>query len=116
MWLFLLVVGREYVAAGAPDASNFQTLGSVLRDGNDSIAPIMGIVFSLGALMLYYVLYQSRLIPRWISGWGFVAILLHLATSFLIMFHLQSRFFDDQHGYEFSNILAGNGYGGVADR
>jgi hypothetical protein len=92
MWLFILAISREYVAAGAPDVSNLQTLGSVLKEGNDFLAPIMGIVFSLGALMLYYVLYQSKLIPRWISGWGFVAILLHLASSFLIMFHLQTAF------------------------
>lgn len=91
-WLFLLIVGREYVAAGAPDASHFQTMGALLRDGHDAISPILIIVFSLGALMLYYLLYQSKLIPRWISGWGFVAILLHLAAGFLIMFHLMSAF------------------------
>ena len=91
-WLFLLIVGREYVAAGAPDASYFQTLGALLRDGHDAITTILIIVFSLGALMLYYVLYQSKLIPRWISGWGVFAILLHLATGFLIMFHLQTAF------------------------
>jgi Domain of unknown function (DUF4386) len=62
------------------------------KEGNDSIAPILGIVFSLGALMLYYVFYQSKLIPRWISGWGVFAILLHLATCFLILFRLQSAF------------------------
>lgn len=91
-WLFLLIVGREYVAAGAPDASYFQILGSLLKEGNVSIAPILGIVFSLGALMLYYVFYQSKLIPRWISGLGFFAIMMHLATCFLIMFNLQSPF------------------------
>ncbi len=91
-WLFLLIVGREYVAAGAPDASYFKTLGALLRDGHDAISPILIIVFSLGALMLYFVFYQSKLIPRWISGWGFFAIIVHLATGFLIMFHLQSPF------------------------
>lgn len=90
--LFLLRVGREFVAAGTPDASYFQALGSLLKEGNDSIAPILGIIFSLGALMLYYVFYRSRLIPRWISGWGFFAIMMHLATCFLIMFNLQSTF------------------------
>jgi hypothetical protein len=43
-------------------------------------------VFGLGALILYYLLYQSRLIPRWISIWGFIAIILHLATGILILF------------------------------
>jgi hypothetical protein len=91
-WLFLLIVGREYIAAGAPSASYFQSLGTLLKEGNDSISPILGIVFSLGALMLYYVFYQSKLVPRWISGWGFIAILMHLATCFLIMFNLQRPF------------------------
>ncbi len=91
-WQFLLIVGREYAAAGAPDASYFQVLGSVLKEGHDSITPILVIVFSLGALMLYYLLYRSKLIPRWISGWGVIAILLHLATGFLIMFGLQTAF------------------------
>jgi len=91
-WLFLSIVGREYAAAGAPDASYLQVLGSVLKEGHDSITTILAIVFSLGALMLYYVLWQSKLIPRWISGWGVVAILLHLATGFLIIFQLQTAF------------------------
>jgi len=63
-----------------------------LRDGHDAINNILIIVFSLVALMLYYLLYQSKLIPRWISGWGFIAVLLHLATGFLIMFHLMVPF------------------------
>ncbi len=91
-WLFLILVSQEYRAAGTSGASYFQTLGSVLLKGNDSITTILIIVFSLDALMLYYLLYRSQLIPRWISVWGFFAILLHLATGFLIMFHLMSAF------------------------
>ena len=91
-WLFLLIVSQEYLKAGAPVASYFQTLGTLLIGVYDQIHPIGGIVFSLGALMFYFLFYQSKLIPRWISGWGFIAILLHLVTGFLILFHLQSPF------------------------
>ncbi len=90
--LFLILVSREYVTAGAPDASYFQTLGTLLLKGHDSINPILIIVFSLGALMLYYLFYQSKLIPRWISGWGFFAIILHISTGFLAMFALIEPF------------------------
>ena len=41
-------------------------------------------------MMLYSVFYRSKLIPRWISIWGFVAILMHFSTAFLILFHLVS--------------------------
>jgi len=91
-WLLLVALGQEYITGGAPAAAYFQTMGALLRDGHDAINTILIIVFSLGALMLYYLLYQSKLIPRWISGWGFLAILLHIATSFLIMFNLTGAF------------------------
>jgi uncharacterized protein DUF4386 len=38
--------------------------------------------------MFYTVLYQSKLIPRWISGWGLAAALLWLAVGLLGLFHL----------------------------
>jgi hypothetical protein len=91
-WLLLVALGQEYLIGGALGAAYFQTMGGLLLDAHDAIGTILIIVFSLGALMLYYLLYQSKLIPRWISGWGFVAILLHLATGFLIMFRLQVPF------------------------
>ena len=92
MWLLLLVLSREYVAAGAPDASGFQALGAVILKGADPIGAMAGIIFDLGALMLYFVFYQSKLIPRWISVWGFIAIGLNLATGLLILFGLQTSF------------------------
>jgi hypothetical protein len=91
-WLFLLILSQEYVAAGTPVASNFQALGAVFLNGGDPLSALGGIVFSLGALMLYYMFYQSNLIPKWISVWGIIAILLHLSTCILILFHLQSSF------------------------
>lgn len=86
--LLLLTLGREY-AAGALDASYFQTLGTLFlaeREWNFLVGP--NIVFSLNALMVSYLLYQSRLVPRFISGWGLIGALLILASGLLIMFGL----------------------------
>jgi len=92
LWLLLIVLGREYMAGGIQAAPYFQTMGALLRDGGDAINPIGTFVFSLGALMLYTIFYRSQLVPRWISIWGFIAIVLHLARGVLVMFHLMSTF------------------------
>lgn len=87
-WLFLLAVSQEYGATGASNVSYLQTLGMVLLKGQALILNVGIIVFSLDALMLYYLLYRSRLVPRWISVWGFIAIIMHFSTAFLTMFRL----------------------------
>ena len=86
IWLFLIPVSQEYVKAGTPDASYFQSLGAVLLKGHDLIGPFQTIVFCLGALIFYYVLYQTNLIPRWLSGWGLIAIIPYLAAGLLVLF------------------------------
>jgi len=85
-WLLLITLGREYVEAGAPDASYFQTLGALLLEARGWIDQISTIVFSLGALMFYYMFYQSKLIPRWLSGWGLIGATLVLAVGVLGVF------------------------------
>ena len=42
-------------------------------------------IFGLGALILYYLLYQSKLVPRLISIWGFIAIIMLLVANLLGM-------------------------------
>jgi len=85
-WLLLLTVSQEYVKAGAPDASHFQTLGTLLLKASDQINSILEIVFSLGSLMIYYLFYQSKLIPRWLSVWGLIGAILYLAEGLFHMF------------------------------
>lgn len=87
--LSLLTLSQEYMRTGAPAASYFQTLGALLLAVHFWAGQVFGaIAFCLGALMYYYIFYQSRLIPRWLSGWGLIAITMHLAAVILTMFAL----------------------------
>ena len=95
-WLLLLPLSQEYVKAVSPDTSYFQTFGTLLQ--RVAQLPMGVFVFGLGALIFYYLLYQSKLIPRWLSVWGIIAIILNLTTGVLILFSLQS-------GFSTSNIV-----------
>ncbi len=87
-WMLLLMLSREFVKAGAPDAPYFQTMGIMLLGAVDRIGQILSIVFSLGALMIYYIFYKSKLIPRWLSLWGILGAVLYLAVPLAGMFGL----------------------------
>lgn len=82
-WLSLVTLSRGYVQADAPAALGFPSLGALVLDGHDAIRSVLEIVFPLGALMFYFVLYQSKLIPRWLSGWGFIAAIVWLAAGLM---------------------------------
>ena len=86
--LSLLTLSEEFVRAGAPAASSFQTLGTILLAERDWAFQMVSITFGLSALMFYYILYQSKLIPRFISIWGLVGAAVVLANTILDMFGL----------------------------
>ena len=83
-WAFL-PLSREFAAAGAPDASHFQTSGILLQSTSDLALALAQSVFAIGAVMLYYLLFQSRLVPRWLSLWGLVAAPLFLIASLSLL-------------------------------
>jgi hypothetical protein len=85
--LSLVTLSQNFVRAGAPDASAYQIVGTFIQAARAYASYVFGVgAFSLGALMYYVIFYQSRLIPRWLSGWGLLAATLSLAAAFLVMF------------------------------
>jgi hypothetical protein len=81
--------GREFVSVGAPGSSYFQTLGELLRTGRDLVNHVATILaVSLGGLLFYFMLFQTKLVPRWLSGWGFVGTTLTILATLLVMFRV----------------------------
>jgi hypothetical protein len=81
--LTLLSLSQEFVAAGAPDASYFQALGTLLLASREWIFNIgSGLIWSLSALVLNYILYRSKLVPRWLSASGLLGSILSFVTYF----------------------------------
>ncbi len=82
----LLGLSREFVNAGAADAASFQATGTALWTAYDYTWMLGQSVFCVGATMLYYLLYVSRRIPRWLSVWGLIGAPLMLIAGFSLVF------------------------------
>ena len=78
-WLVLIALSKAGDAG--PLADFVRTTETVIWDQG-------AITFVLGALMFYVVLYQSRLVPRWLSTWGLVGAALYIVPPLGSMFGL----------------------------
>ena len=85
-YLALSLLGAAY-AAGTRDLSN---AGAAVKAITDS--SVNAFIFGAGALIFYAALYKYRLIPKWLSGFGIIAVLLHIISGVLVMFGLQENF------------------------
>lgn len=92
-FLALVVLGNEYIATGA-DSAVLQSMGNVLYQFQDRLAAVGPIFFLIGAMCLYLSFYRTRLIPRWLTVWGFIGVVSSMAAALLHLFHIDT-------GYEF---------------
>jgi hypothetical protein len=84
--LLLVTLGRDSVHAGVHAAADVTMLGALLQAAHHWAFPLNPVVSGLGALLLYSLLYRSRLVPRWLSVWGLAAAALVFAFGLLRMY------------------------------
>jgi len=72
----LLSVSQVYEKTTVSEIS-IQTLGSSLNSTGIWTSLLLGLVFSIGGMMIYILFFQTRLVPRWLSGWGFIGAILY---------------------------------------
>src|SRR4030066_785217 len=95
-YLLLINLSQQFVQAGAPDSSYFQTLGALVYAGNRWGTLVSLLAFSIGALLYYIIFYRTKLVPRWISGWGLVAAILGMLSSVLVLIGVIAPFGTEQ--------------------
>jgi len=88
-FLALVALGNEYVVTGA-DLVALQSMGNVLYQFQDRLAVVGPILFLIGATCIYLTFYRTRLIPRWLSVWGFIAVATSMASALLKFFHMDT--------------------------
>ena len=69
----LLRISQEFAAAGQP--AYLQTMGQVAYESMDFVGNTLHMLaFCLGAILFYYLLDKSRIVPRVLSLWGLITV------------------------------------------
>jgi hypothetical protein len=84
--LLLVPLSDEFAKAGSGDTSYFQILSVLFKKGNFFSYQIAMAIWGLGGLMFCYLLYQSKLVPRPMSVWGFIGYIIFISGTILALF------------------------------
>ena len=98
----LLQLSQEYAAAGQPES--LLVFGKVALEAMDYVGDALHVLaFCLGAILFYILLYQSKVVPRWLSLWGLITVIPVLAGTLTALFnvHLPFIFFLPYFPFEF---------------
>lgn len=83
--MVMVKLSHLFEDAGSPtNDTSYQRIGEILQElfKTDFGIPF----FVIGAFMYYFLFYQTRLIPRWLSVWGIFGILCNFLNVFLKLF------------------------------
>lgn len=87
--LALLALSQEYATTASSSPASVAPVWTGLRAIYD-VTQLLGprILASLAAIPFYALLYQTELLPRWISVWGLLGAPLYFASGMLSLFGL----------------------------
>jgi hypothetical protein len=83
--MVLVALSRESQGAGAGASSAYDVPAALVMAARDALGEVAVAAFGIGALMYYGVFYRTRSLPRWLSAWGLIAIVLLLTSGVLVM-------------------------------
>jgi len=82
----LLYTSQEFVKAGAPASSYFQTLGSLFYQLMHFSYDVQMVFYCTGGILFYYLFLKSRYVPRVIPIYGIIVAALGFIGELLVIF------------------------------
>jgi hypothetical protein len=83
--LSLLTLSKQLTSAGA-NRTVLQAIGNSLISVHDHATLVAVFAFCIGAFMYYFLFFKSQLVPRWLSGFGIIAISMMFLACVLSIF------------------------------
>ena len=91
--LTLYGLSQGYAAEYPAEVSHLSALAaSLMATRAQLVGFLLALFFSLTGLVLYYLLYRSKLVPRFISIWGLIAVVLILSWNFYMLLGYETSF------------------------
>lgn len=87
--IFLLLsipLSEEFVNVGAGDTKNLELLFTLCKKANFFSYQIAMVIWGLGGLIFSYLLYVSKIVPRWLSIWGIIGYVIFISGAFFALF------------------------------
>jgi hypothetical protein len=71
--------------AAEPATATSQTVGRVFLGLQQNAYTVHMLFFCLGGILWYWLLFESRIVPRWLSVWGLAGVVLLLVSILLTL-------------------------------
>jgi hypothetical protein len=85
-FLLLIPLSDEYVKLDAMDVSNLKITAIILKKGGYFSYQIGMAIWGFGGLLFCSLLYQSKLVPRLMTIWGFIGYIVFISGTILELF------------------------------
>lgn len=90
--LSLISLSEKFVKTESPDIDNFNMIGLIQIESYFSAHFLSLIIFSLAAAVLYFFLYKTKLLPRFLCVWGMLAVTIVFTSTWLQIFDYEVDF------------------------
>jgi hypothetical protein len=90
--LSLITLSKEFINADNPNSDYYRTLGKINVRNYYSAHFFSLITYSIGAASLFYALFKCKVVPRFLSAWGILAMMIVFGATWFQIFGYKVSF------------------------
>lgn len=85
LWVLLAALSKEFAGT---DSASLHTIGNLVLEVSNKNGDLQTVFFIIGSMCLFTSFYRTRLIPRWLTIWGFIGAVPYVVYGLLSLFDI----------------------------